>query len=212
MGSLFDIDGGIMGALGKVADIFILSIIFVVFSIPIFTMGASFTALYYTSVKAIRRGRSYIWKSFWKSFKENFGKATILWLGILLLGGILCLNIWYAMNLGQTLGYVLLCIYCMMMFVLLITGAYVFPILSRFNLTKRYVLRNSFFMAVRHLPFSILMLVILAGVIAAFLFLAPAIFFMPALGAVIYSFPMERILKKYTKSSGNENDDEWYLE
>ena len=51
---IFNVDGGIMKALGKVTDIICLSLLFFVCSIPVFTMGTAGTALYYTVNKVIR--------------------------------------------------------------------------------------------------------------------------------------------------------------
>lgn len=110
------------------------------------------------------------------------------------------------------MGFVLLCIYGMMGFVVALTGAFIFPVISRFSLPKKTILLNSFFMAVRHLPFTILMIVITAASVLACLFIPPLVFAGPACAALIYSLPMEKILKKYTKVSDDENEDTWYLE
>lgn len=212
MRNLFDMDGGIMGTLGKVADVMILSVIYIIFCIPVITIGAATTALYYTAVKAIRRGRSYIWRSFWNSFKENFVTSTLFWIAMVAASIILSINVWFCGRIGGTMGFVLLCIYGMMGFVIALTGAFIFPVISRFNLPKKNILLNSFFMAVRHLPFTVLMIIITAATIAGCLFIPPLVFAGPACGALVYSLPMEKILKKYTNASENENEDAWYLE
>lgn len=51
---MFKLDSPFMNFLNKVADIMILNILFIVFSIPIVTMGASFTAAYYMGFKMIK--------------------------------------------------------------------------------------------------------------------------------------------------------------
>lgn len=213
MSGLFDVDGGLMGSLGKITDVIILSLLFIVFSIPIFTIGASMTALYYTSVKCIRRGRGYIFKSFWKAFKENFFNATLLWVLIMIIVGILGLNFRYSsLIVTGKAGFVLLCVYVMMSFVLLLAAIYVFPLLSRFNMKKKDVIVNSFLMGIKHLPFSILM-VIIFGASALLLYLMPPFcIFIPAGGSVLFSLLMEKILKKYTPTSEDGTKDEWYLE
>lgn len=213
MGNFFDVDGGIMGTLGKITDIIFLSLLFLIFSLPIITMGASFTALYYTSVKCVRRGRDYIFKSFVKSWKENFKEATILWLIILALGAILGLNLWFSGKvIVGTMGFVLTCIYIMMLVTLILIVIYIFPLLSRFRIQKKAIIKTAFYMSMRHLPYSVLMLLIFIGSILMSYMIIPAVFVLPAAGTLLFSIPMERVLKKYTPESEDETKDEWYLE
>ncbi|MEG1459148.1 MAG: YesL family protein [Acetivibrio sp.] len=213
MSGMFDVDGGLMGTLGKITDVIILSVLFLVFSIPIVTMGASFTALYYTAVKCIRRGRGYIFKSFWKSFRENFKNGTILWLIMLIIVSLLALNFRFCSQvIGGTTGLVFSCIYGMMAFTFLLFGIYIFPLLSRFNISKKKIISNGFLMAIKHLPYSFLMVIFVVVSIWATTLIPPLIIILPAGGALLLSLPMERILKKYTPASGDGKTDEWYLE
>ena len=50
----------------------ILNLMFIVFSIPFFTIGAAFSAAYYMGFKMVKNEETYIVKGFWKAFKENF--------------------------------------------------------------------------------------------------------------------------------------------
>lgn len=212
MGRLFDMDGGFMGALSKFADVVILSLIYVVFSIPLITVGASTTALYYTSVKCIRRGRSYVFRSFWQAFKGNFKKSTILWFAMMALTILFSINFKFANALNNNTGEVLYIIYVVLVIVGIFTGIYIFPVLSRFELPFRAILKNSLFMSIRHLPFTVLMVLILAG-IGLLLYLMPiSIMFAPAAGALLFSLPMEKILKIYTPKEAADGEDTWYLE
>lgn len=213
MSNFFDMDGGVMGTLSKITDVIFVSILFIIFSLPVITMGASFTALYYTTVKSIRRGRSYIFQSFWKSFKSNFKDATILWLLVLAVFSLLGVNLWFTSHMmSGTFAFVLACIYIMMAFTIFIAVVYLFPLLSRFSISKKNLLSTTFLIAIKHLPFSLLMaLICLLSALAAYL-IPLLMFVMPGVGALILSFPMERVLKKYTPTSQDETKDAWYLE
>ena len=57
-----------------------LNLFWVICSIPIFTIGASTTALYYASLKVLRNEENHVVAMFFRSFKENFKQATQLWL------------------------------------------------------------------------------------------------------------------------------------
>ena len=60
-----------------------LNLLWLVCSLPIFTMGAATTALYYTCLKVIRGEEGYVGAAFFRSFRENFKQATVLWLMML---------------------------------------------------------------------------------------------------------------------------------
>ena len=80
MSNFFNMDNGLFRALGKLADLMLLNILFLVCSLPIFTIGASFTAMYYVTLKLAENEEGYIARGFLKSFKQNFKQATIIWL------------------------------------------------------------------------------------------------------------------------------------
>ena len=52
-------------------------------SLPVVTIGASTTALYYTVVKAVRRERGRLLSSFVSAFRSNFRESTLIWLLLL---------------------------------------------------------------------------------------------------------------------------------
>ena len=58
--------------LGNIGQLVVVSILWAFCCFPIFTIGASSTALYYSVVKVIRRGRSNTIEAFFQAFKENF--------------------------------------------------------------------------------------------------------------------------------------------
>ena len=62
--------------LSRVGDAMLLSILFVLSCVPIITIGAAFTSLYYTAMKGISGDDGYIWKFYTRSFKQNFKQAT----------------------------------------------------------------------------------------------------------------------------------------
>lgn len=212
MSNLFNLDSGVMGALSKLADVAIVSILWIVFSLPVVTIGASTTALYYTSVKVIRRGRNYVWRSFWQSFKDNFKDATIMWVFILVFSGLLGFNVWLTMQMTGTFGAILRGVYLLMAVLLLIAGIYIFPVLSRFSMNKRSVIKMAFLLSIKHLPFTIIMAVIVVGMSVLSFLIPILVFISPAVTALLCSLLMERILKLYIQSSGDESTDEWYLE
>ena len=73
-------DSDFMVMLGRIADYVILNVLCVIFSIPLFTVGAAVTAKYYVAMKLARKEEPNVFKAFINSFRDNFKQATLLWL------------------------------------------------------------------------------------------------------------------------------------
>ena len=55
-------------------------LLWLVCSLPVLTLGAATTALYYTVVKCVRHDRGRVSRCFFSAFRANFRQATLLWL------------------------------------------------------------------------------------------------------------------------------------
>jgi len=80
MKRIFGLDSPLIGALMKIGDCICLSVLWLVFSLPIFTIGAASAALYAAVHGCFRRHEAGIWKHFWNAFRENFKRSTLAWL------------------------------------------------------------------------------------------------------------------------------------
>lgn len=157
---IFDLDGPLMSFLNKIADLMILNILAIICSLPIFTAGAAFTALHYVSLKIVRNEEGYIVKSFFKSFKENFKQATIIWLIALFAIGFLITDFWliteYELDLGYWFKVILMAVFVLVVF----TTTFVFPAMAKFTNTTMQTLKNAFAMSVLQFPKTILMIIL----------------------------------------------------
>ena len=70
-------DNTLLSILGKITDSLLLCLLYLLSCLPIITIGAATTALYYTTHKVLRCDRSYLWKEYKRAWKENFKQATI---------------------------------------------------------------------------------------------------------------------------------------
>ena len=88
MNRFFNMDNKFFVFMGRVADLILLNILCILCCIPIVTAGASITALYYVTLKMARDEESYIIRSFFRSFKQNFKQSTLIWI-LMLAAGVL---------------------------------------------------------------------------------------------------------------------------
>lgn len=74
--------------MGRVADFFLLTVLWAVFSLPVITIGASTAALYDVALRMAENREGYLFSSFVKAFKVNLKQALVIE-GILLAAGML---------------------------------------------------------------------------------------------------------------------------
>ena len=160
MRNIFSMDGGFFAVMDKLANLFWLNILFVICSIPVFTIGASATALYYVTMKMVKDEDSYITKSFFKAFRQNFRQATIIWLMALGVTGVFLFDL-RILSGYEALPYkVIMVIISAMYIVFIFCMIYVFPIISKFENSIKNSLKNALLMSIRHFPMTIAIIVI----------------------------------------------------
>ena len=90
---LFNYDNPVWRFIGKLGDLILLNLLWVVCSIPIITIGASTTAVYYVTLKLVRDEDDSTIRSFFHSFKSNFKQATLIWILLMAVGAVLGLSL-----------------------------------------------------------------------------------------------------------------------
>lgn len=197
----FSPEGGFMKILYKISDLFFLNILWILFSIPVVTVGASTTALYTVTMKMARDEESYIFRSFLQAFKENFKQATIIWLIYAIAGGILYFNLYVAAT-GKIFAQgVFLTIFTIMGIFYIIVGIFLFPVLSRFDTNILQIIKIAAYLSFRHIGYTILTAFIIFIpflAVAAYLYLLPVLIIIAGSGsAYITSFILNKIFLKY---------------
>lgn len=209
----FSPDSSLMYYMTKAGWIIILNIVFLLSCLPVFTIGSACTSFYYAMMKSIRRDRGYPLLEYWSSFKRTFVQGTMvtvllgIWLAVLL-------HLWnVAVVMSGETGVFLQKIYLTLFVLSGAVSCYLFPVMSRFTMKLSAMLKLSFVMAVRFLPYTI---VILAGTLGIgwiwFRFLPiPLILIWPGIWCMVITFMMEKALRKYMPAP-KEGEDAWYYE
>lgn len=156
MNKVFDYDGSLMTAINRFASLMWLGILTMVFCIPVVTAGASITAMYYTVFRMRDRDKGYVFENFWHGFRENFLRATAFWL--LILAGFCVLYGDFVILTKSVYTFPMLyrVLTGLVAFIFVMTTAFVFPLQARFENTWKQVWKNSFLMALFHLPKTVL--------------------------------------------------------
>lgn len=199
----FSINSKFYHFMNKVADLMILSALWFVTSLPIFTIGASCTALYYCVVKVVRQENGSAFKSYFQAFRSNFKQSTIIFL-LVLAASLLMTAIGSAVYAIFQAKSTLDNIYLVYLVALIFTIAwlhYIFSYIARFQAPLKTVLKNSLVICLVNLPSSLSMVILFAVVIVGFIMSFPSsamtIFLIPGVYALISSFLLEKIYRKY---------------
>lgn len=212
----FDYDNPLNRMLSRVGDAMLLSILFVLFSVPVVTFGASCTAMYYTAMKGITGDDGYIWKYFIKSFKENFKQSTLIWLIFIVVFGVLGVDVWFWTTQwkGSQVGMAKPCLFISVVLLVIaaITCLFVFPLQAKFDNNIKAQLKNAFFMGVKYFPTTLLLLLIAAVVVWLFYYVtivSIVAFVVIGFGILgyLYAYFMLRCFKPYLPEAVKTADD-----
>lgn len=156
---IFNLDSPLMQGLTKMADLMLLNLLAGICCIPIITAGASLTALNYMALKMARNEECYIFKGFFKSFKENFKQATIIWLILLAAVFVLAGDFIIMNNMGSSFSKVLRILIMVVAVLVTFTATFLFPVLAKFDNTVLRTIKNAFMISILQLPKTILMII-----------------------------------------------------
>ena len=221
MNKLFHLDNPFFSLMGKVFDLLVLNVLWLLLCIPMVTMIPATTALYYSVVKVVRKERGYVLKEFWRSFKQNFREGSFCSVVVSIVLFVLWIDFRFALLLLQQeniIGSAFFVVFLIILILICAIFMYLCPILSRFELNLIGLFKTAFFMSAKHILTTFSLIVLFALVLFGSYIILPGIFVFPAVGTLLSSFLLEPILKKYmpVKKSEEQEEyyekDEWYLE
>ena len=198
MNKLLNYDNKLFTILNKLCHLVFLGLLWFVCSIPIVTIGASTTALYYTINKTIFHNRGYVFNEFWHSFKSNFKQSTIVWMLMIVfyLLAILDFIIFFQLSTPGTHRWFLLILLVLMVLLPSVLGCIAFPYIARFEDSLKTVLKNSIAIALMHLGRTILLVLLFTIMILVGLGFLPILPLIPSCFMCIQVWSIEQVFRK----------------
>lgn len=153
-----NIDNPFFNFMGRLADIVLLNLLFLVCSLPVITIGASLAALYQSCDDMPEGEFISAFRNFFGTFRKQFKKSIRIWLvflatgcllifDILFLGGTGGRNVWSVVGIGVGCLFVLWeMIFC-----------YIFPVVLKKGGGVMEMSKESMLLAVRNFPYTIIM-------------------------------------------------------
>lgn len=198
MSHLFSPDNVVLQFITKIVYSVYLNILWFICCIPIFTVGASTTALFYVTLKMSKNEEGNITKAFFHSFRENFKQGTKIWLLLLGIGILLGIDgyVLYHMRFENVFWTITTAVFLIVLIAYAIILMYIFPLLARFDNTIKAMFKNSLFIGMRFLLCTILMfLIYFAMAFIVINIFTPAVIFGEGLCALLCSYLLSNILR-----------------
>lgn len=176
-------------AICRITDMVVMGILFLLTCIPIITIGAALSGFYYAAMDSMRKEDGYVLKRYFTAFGRNFKKATLIWLFFIITGGICFMDVYFWAGHAEITGALFMFAFSLILCIVwLMTFIFAFPLQARFENTVKKTIENAFLLAVSHLPFTIIMF-LLIGILAVLCYItwpAAIIFIIIGIGIVGY--------------------------
>ncbi len=194
----FSYDGSFYTLTGKLFDLMAASLFWLLGCLGIVTIGAAFSALYAAVSRSVRRDIGTVNQKFWKSYRRDMKAAIPLWLAF---GGaifVLLLNIGILRSKTSGLfGLFFMVLYGVCLLILIAAACYAFPALSRFDMPAGWIIKLSFYLTFRHLPVSLLLLMLFAGTYLTLLRAPLLVLLIPGVSALLSSYLIDPLLARH---------------
>ena len=193
---------------GALGDFFILTVYWLLGSLPIVTIGCSTTAIFYVCLKKRRKEESTLWKMYKKSYKENLKQGIFLWLlyvfivlDVCIIGMMLIRSGKCTLEDFQSGGrYSIALLVAELVYISLML--YSAALLALFRQTTAQILTAAVGLVFSQLPSTILFLLILAAIwFVTFYIFPPMVFIAIPLAVYLISIRMNAIFDRQIRKS-----------
>ena len=169
MFSFLSPDSKFMQAVSRFADIAVLNLLFLLTSLPVFTVGAANAAMYTLTFRMVRGREEPLVKSYFRAFRANFRQGTTLWLLFLLAAvpALVYLDRFYQAE--GMLHYLFLPFFSVFLLAVFL-AVWAFPWVSQFHNSTAEILSNALLLAIQNLPRTLALAAIHLFPLGLFLF------------------------------------------
>lgn len=159
----FNINSPVFSFLDTFARFVCLNVVFLVTCLPVVTIGTAVCALYQTMFKYIENEDIKLVKTYIGRLKPNLADGTRAFLLLLAAAAVVSYNLFFWYNLKSTLGMIVFGIMILATIALIISSVFLFPLVAHFKNTLFRTVENSFFISIRNLRMTVVLLLIDAG-------------------------------------------------
>lgn len=210
MRNLFHLDNPFVQLLSRVGDMILANVLFLLCSLPIFTLGASAAALNKVTQDIVHDTDSGLLKTFFRAFRENFKQATVAWLVVLaFFVGLGCNYLIVVSYFTGNLAMILKAVLAVISVLILSVCVYLFPLMVRYTNGLRAHCVNAAILMIVKLPKTLLMVVLtilplLIAYVSMKVFVQTLVFWV-VIGFAFVSYSCSNLLAPVFKELEGEN-------
>ncbi len=160
MFGFFNENNFLHAALLRVWDLVLVNLLFIFCSIPIITIGPSFTALYHCTLRIVKGNNAGTFKTFFRAFKQSFKQSFIVWMFTLIAIIVIFTNFNFLKQIDNSYAEILTYMTFAISVLLAIFSIYIYPVIAAFEGTLKALIKNAFIFASLNFPKTLLMLVL----------------------------------------------------
>lgn len=212
-GNWFGMENPIWNALGKICDAAWLTVLWVIGSVPLVTIGASSTAACYVALKIVKDEEGSVTKQFFASYRQNLKQSVVIWLILLLFTGVLGVNLWFYYQVDTAFGKIFMVVLLVLLFVLLMIAHYIFAVTAKFSNTIKNLFILAFLFAMKNFGWTLFMIVASVCVFTVCIFIcAPLLIFSIGALALLDAWIMNPVFDKFAAEIERDSDRDMALE
>lgn len=187
---MFQSDNLLSRVLTKVFDLCLLNILFLITSLPIFTIGVSLSALYTVTLAMSKNEESPVFKMYFRMWKQNFKKGMIA--GLILLGivALLIFDMWIWWNSRISYRMFFMIATLVLLSLVIMVSNWVFPLIAKFENSVKNMFKNAMIFSMRYAIVSFCMGIVMVGygaLILKYLVVLLPLFFL--FGVILLVYP-----------------------
>lgn len=152
-------DNPVAAFLNRLMDLILVNLLFVACSIPLVTIGASFTAVYDVCMKLALREEVSAVSAFFHSFIRNLKRATGLFALTVAVGAFLAVDFWCALRWDVAFKFASQVVILSVSYFYIAVVSHAFPALAWFGEPVFRTIRRSFVLAMRNGVYTVFVMV-----------------------------------------------------
>lgn len=187
---MFQSDNLLSRVLTKVFDLCLLNILFLITSLPIFTIGVSLSALYTVTLAMSKNEESPVFKMYFRMWKQNFKKGMIAGLVLLGIVALLIFDMWIWWNSRISYRMFFMIATLVLLSLVIMVSNWVFPLIAKFENSVKNMFKNAMIFSMRYAIVSFCMGIVIVGygaLILKYLVVLLPLFFL--FGVILLVYP-----------------------
>lgn len=157
------IDNPFFDFMGKIGDMALLNMLFLLFSLPVVTAGTSFLALYQSCDDMAEGKFISAFRNFTRAWKKNLKIGTKMWILVLLSGCLLIFDLTFVGGMRRDAegawGIIAVGIGCLAV-LWAIVFCYIFWVMLKGETQIKNIIKQSLYLAVRNFQYTVVMVVV----------------------------------------------------